>query len=466
MNRREFLQSSLVLPGLLTLQRPARPRGRVLVLGAGLAGLAAGHELDASGFDVTILEARARPGGRVFTMREPFSDGLYAEAGAARIQDSHAFTLRYVKRFGLALDPFFPDSGARVTVVAGRRIVGPLDLARVPLEFREEERRRGLPGNLTHYLFRHLEALGDVAAPGWPAGDLSQFETTIDEFCRRQGASPAMLRMIVLGHDLAGMSALQFLRDAALGMSTRTWFKIRGGNDLLPKAFAAALSDRIHYGAPVVRVEQDDASVRATYLRAGVPVTVGADYMVCTLPPPVLNGIDGVRALSRAKQTAIAGVGGLAMARVFLQARRRFWLERGESGWGASDEPMDVWDYTRDQPGTRGILGAYLSGRIARQVSELDPAARGPFVLERMERVHPGIREQFEASASCSWIADPWAMGASAVFDSGQLSRCYQALRAPEGRIHFAGEGTSPWSGWMNGGIESGLRAAAEVMAR
>src|SRR5688572_22898102 len=96
MKRREFLESALVLPALLSLQPgPSRPRGRVIVLGAGLAGLAAAHELDAAGFDVTILEARARPGGRVYTMREPFSDGLYAEAGAARIQDAHAFTLRF-----------------------------------------------------------------------------------------------------------------------------------------------------------------------------------------------------------------------------------------------------------------------------------------------------------------------------------------------------------------------------------
>jgi monoamine oxidase len=69
-------------------------RSRVLVLGAGLAGLAAAYELDAAGHEVLLVEARMRPGGRVYTMREPFSDGLDAEAGAARIQDTHAFTLR------------------------------------------------------------------------------------------------------------------------------------------------------------------------------------------------------------------------------------------------------------------------------------------------------------------------------------------------------------------------------------
>ena len=121
-SRRQFLQSALALPGLLALQSPSRPR--VIVLGAGLAGLSAAAELDRAGFDVLILEARTRAGGRVYTLREPFSDGLYAEVGAARIQDSHAFTMRYVKEFNLALDPFFPTEGSAVVRVAGKRLRG------------------------------------------------------------------------------------------------------------------------------------------------------------------------------------------------------------------------------------------------------------------------------------------------------------------------------------------------------
>ena len=465
--RRAFLQSAIALPALLSLQRAVtKPRGRVVVLGAGLAGLAAAHELDAAGFDVTILEARGRPGGRVYTMRAPFSDGLYADAGAARIQDSHTFTLRFVKQFGLTLEPFFPTSGARVTFVAGKRFSGPVAIGDIPLPFSEEERKLGIPGSLNKYLFSHLAELGDVSSASWPAQDLSRFEVSIDEFCRRQGATPGFIRMIALGHDLTGMSTLQFLRDAALGSSTKMWFKIRGGNDLLPKAFAASLSERIRYGSPVVRVEQDDNSVRVVYLRSDSPVTLVGDYIVCTLPPGVLRRVHIAPALSSAKQSAVTQVGSLAMARVFLQSRERFWLSRGETGWAASDDPMDIWDYTRDQPGRRGILGAYLSGRMALHVSALDRGARGPFIRERMERVHPGITEHAEVSASHSWIADRWALGAGVAFDAGQLSAHYQSLRRPEGRIHFAGEHTSPWSGWMNGGIESGLRAAAEITAR
>jgi monoamine oxidase len=477
MHRRTFLHTTaLAIPGMVHFgqgsggQAQQAKGRRVVIVGAGLAGLAAALELRRTGHHITVLEARTRPGGRVYTMREPFSDGLFADAGAARIQDSHQYTLRYVRQFDLTLDPFFPSSGSTVTRVAGKRIVGPprvpVDLAQVPLPFSDEEKKAGHIGCLMKYLFSHLPALGDPTAPGWPDRDVSRFETPIPDFCEQQGASPAFIRMIALGHDLGGMSALHLLRDAALGAATKQWFKIRGGNDLLPKAMAASLSDVILYGAPVARLEQDSANVRAVYLRAGVPVTIEADYLVCTIPFPVLRRVEVTPPLSPIKRAAIQQLDGLPMARVFLQSRRRFWLERGESGFASSDDPMDVWDYTRDQPGTRGILGAYTSGRMAHQVTSRAAVERGPFVLDMMERVHPGLRENYEGSASHSWIDDPWSLGAAADFRPGQMTAFYPSIGKPEGRFHFAGEHTSPWSGWMNGGLESGVRVASEIAAR
>jgi monoamine oxidase len=469
MHRRTFLHAlGVALPAAWLRQSPPRGQPQVIVVGAGLAGLAAADRLRDAGAAVTILEARTRPGGRVHTLREPFSDGLYAEAGAARIQDSHAFTLEYVKRFNLALDPFFPTSGNSVTVVGGRRVVTPqgvpVDLGALPLDVTAEERKIGLRGGLVKYLMSHASAIGDPFAPDWPSADLREFETSIGEFARGRGASPAFARLIALGHDLSGMSALHLLRDTLVGAKTTRWFRIRGGNDQLPMALAATLSDRIRYGAPVVRIAQSDANVSVTILRAGTPLTLSADAAICALPAAVIRNVEITPDPPLAKRTALIELGSLAMARVHLQLRRRFWAERGDTGWAMTDDPMDVWDYTRDQPGSRGILGAYLSGAIARQVSAMDARERGRFILERMERAHPGATEHFEASASYSWIDDPWARGAGAEFGPGQMSRHYQALRTHVGRIYFAGEYTSPWSGWMNGAIESGHRAAAALL--
>ena len=471
MNRREFLGAvSLGVPALVATTQPPRRATHVIVAGAGLAGLAAALQLIDAGCEVSILEARARPGGRVYTLRAPFSDGLYAEAGAARIQDSHDYTLRYVKRCGLSLDPFFPTSGNTVTVVAGRRMVTPqgtpLDLAQLPFDFSPEERKIGLRAATAKYLFSHMAALGDPASPAWRPTGAERFEVSIAEFCRRNGASAAFIRMVAFGHDLGGMSALHLLRDAAIGARTRLWYKIRGGNDQLPLALAALLSSRIRYGAAVARLEQDDSSVRVTYLRDRTPVTLRGNYLVCALPAAVMSRVDVRPALPALKREALTNLGSLPMARVHLQSARRFWIDRGDTGWGGTDDPMDVWDYSRDQAGRRGILGAYLSGRIAHRATAMSASERGRFVLDCMERLHPGMSEHFETSASHSWIDDPWALGAGAEFRPGQMTRYYETLRAPVGRIHFAGEYTSPWSGWMNGGLESGERVAAAIIER
>jgi len=120
----------------------AAPAKRILIIGAGLAGLVAGYELTQAGHDVIILEAKLRPGGHVLTLREPFSDGLYADAGAARIPDNHDLTLHYVQQFGLTLVPFYPANLTTITLIGGKRIPTPagqqLDLSQVPLSLTPE----------------------------------------------------------------------------------------------------------------------------------------------------------------------------------------------------------------------------------------------------------------------------------------------------------------------------------------
>ncbi len=132
--RREFLKSSMLLTAGITLAACSdasvnpvddfadlQSPKNIVIVGAGMAGLVAGYELTKAGFGVTVLEANNRVGGRVFTIREPFSDGLFAEAGAARIPPDHNHTLHYVELFGLTLDSFYPRSGNYLDYFGGNR---------------------------------------------------------------------------------------------------------------------------------------------------------------------------------------------------------------------------------------------------------------------------------------------------------------------------------------------------------
>ncbi|HEU4560185.1 MAG TPA: FAD-dependent oxidoreductase, partial [Longimicrobium sp.] len=126
---------------------------------------------------------------------------------------------------------------------------------------------------------------------------------------------------------------------------------------------------------------------------------------------------------------------------------------------------MHAVDATHGQPGRRGILEAFITGPNARRVAAMDAEARVRFALAQAARVHPGAARAFEHGASVCWDADPWALGDYAWFAPGEMRAFLPYLATPEGRIHFAGDHTSAWPGWMQGALASGIRAADEVHA-
>ncbi len=474
LDRRDFLKlSAYAAAGLALDPGPLARRGsprRIVILGAGLAGLSAASQLSEAGHDVVVLEAQRRPGGRVLTLREPFSDGLYAEAGAGRIPETHALTLHYVKAFGLELEPFFPTRGKQVLLVDGHRIpytkLEDVDMRAVTLDLTPEERRLGLAGMEAKYVTDLLPRLGDIEAPGWPPPQLAGIDRmSFGDFLFQSGASPAAAAYVSLGFEKT--SALDSLRDAT-HHHTRTLSKIRGGNDRLPKAFAARLSRLIRYGSPVVAIRQGTEGVEAVVeSAAGAREPVRGDFLICAIPFTVLRSIPVEPAFPAYKRGVIDTISSGSVTRIELQTRRRFWEDRGENGFASIDRPMEIWSPSWDQPGTRGLLQAYVYEDLARRVCAEDDASRIRFALDTLEKVHPGLAQNFEGGVAKCWDEDPWARGAYTLYMPGQLSNGWNALiERPEGRIHFAGEHVSPYPGWMQGALWSGHRAAAAVNAR
>jgi monoamine oxidase len=389
--RRQFLRRSVIAvagAGLiptgslkaLVLTGPAR---KVLILGAGMAGLVAAHELSKLGHDVTVLEARARPGGRVHTLREPFSDGLYAEAGAARIPENHDLTHRYVKEFQLQLEPFYPRRLSALRFDRGQREVGPID-------------------------------------------------SFTDAMTRNYGEG--------------------------LGGAPDRWTKIRGGSDLLPKAFAEKLGGKIHYGSPVVRIEQDANEARVVFLDSGRQQTLKADSVLCTIPFSVLRNIE-LPALSESKRDVIKSTHYDAVSRVYLQTKNRFWEDTGLNGFAFTKGAIEIWQPTWSQPRPRGILMTYARPGEAEKITSLVEKDRIATTLKQLEEIFPGLRANFEHGATKCWMDDEWSRGAWAFVGFSNFA----AAIAPEGRIHFAGEHLSPLSSWIQGALSSGLRAVKEI---
>ena len=392
LNRRQFLRRTAVAVAAAGLSRPqlsgavrilTAPARKVLILGAGMAGLVAAYELSKAGHDVTILEARMRPGGRVHTLREPFADGLYAEAGAARIHDSHALTLRYVKEFALPLEPFYPSRLRAVRFDRGRRE-----------------------------------------------------EVSIDGF------TDAMTRNY--GEELGG--------------KPEQWHKIKGGLDLLPKAFSEKLAGKIQYGAAVVKVEQDTKQARVVFVQGGRHQTLSADNVICTIPFSVLRDVE-LSGISPRKKELIRNTHYDAVSRVYLQTRNRFWEEKGLNGFAFTGGAIEIWQPSWSQPGPRGILMSYARPGEAERITKLKEKDRIASTLKQLNGIFSGLRENFESGVSKCWMDDEWSRGAWAFVGLND----FFSASVPEGRIHFAGDHLSPWYSWIQGALSSGLRVVKEI---
>src|SRR5262249_26702686 len=151
------------------------------------------------------------------------------------------------------------------------------------------------------------------------------------------------------------------------------------------------------------------------------------------------------------------------VTRAFLQFKTRVWEQAGLSGYGLSDLPIEnTYSPTLTQLGKNGILTAYTGGQRALDLAAMSESDRQRFVLAQMGNLFDGLNQPI-GGASQIWQEEEFARGALTYFEPGQMSTLLPIAQHPEGRIHFAGEHTSAWHGWMNGALESGNRAANEV---
>ncbi len=468
-SRRDLLAATTATALLRCASGPSRravlPRS-VLVLGGGLAGLACAFELGKRGFDVRVLEAQERPGGRIRTLRG-FPDGLHAEAGATQVAgDPHLLALFAELKVEL-VRPARTRWPKRVVFSKGRRMV--LD-ARQELpddgpKLRPDEEALDFGAQLGRYFGSPAEL--DPRTADWSRPELRALDAvSAEQLLIDRGASEGYRRFaeeaFCPNGSLKASSALALMREALNIQLEIGWTdtqRVAGGTDALPNALAQRLGARLLLGAQALRVDQADAGATVTFVRRGATEQLSAGHVVCALPGPVVRTLAFSPPLPEQTARAFERLNAVSVTRAHVATKSRFWNARGESGNAESDLPVGVIrDEGAAQQGSAGLLGVYATGANSRRLSGLAEPERHRELVDALERVHPGVKGELLSVRSLCWDNERHFRGAYTWLGLGQLTQEQPLLLAPHGAVHFAGEYNSHRPGFMHGALASARR--------
>jgi monoamine oxidase len=428
---------------------------RVVVAGVGLAGLSAAHELAAAGAAVTVLDAREYAGGRVRTIRD-FVDGQHAELGGEFIESDHKEIVALCQELGLRL----------VRVLRGgfthrfRDRHGVFHLSRTATWDELAD--------VLSPLIRRYKAVGANAS----ADTVREFATiSLREWLRRENAAPELHSMAdaLSGFFLADpddISVLPVVEQIANGGSPAQaeQHRIEGGNDRLIDALVRATPARLLLRHRLRAITQaSDRMILSVEDASGMTQEIEADCVVVTFPASTLRDVQIRPALPENQQRAIRRLSYGRAAKALVQSSQSLFGSRRARAFATDTRLGAFWDGSGEQEGPASIVTFLAGGSASRTLR--DAAAHDVRDL-LSDLCWLAIRAApITAVHVADWEADPWARGGYAYLDPG-FDSAWRPLRAQRaGRIVFAGEHTSErWQGYMNGAVESGRRAARELI--
>jgi monoamine oxidase len=467
---------------------PVAP-AKVVVVGAGISGLCVAYELEKHGHRVVILEAeRAHFGGRVRTTH--FGNGQYGEFGAMRIPETHQLTRHYVKEFGLTLRPFVQTNPKAYYFIRGQRVrIGDAEQLKKYFSLLPGEQKltiddiwaRGVPATLKELNDEERRQLlqGDFTSP--KLRELDQI--SLQQLQEKAGLSQDAIELLSSAWGLETQllaAATEHLREELKEIWVKTFDEIVGGMSKLPEAFVERLKQKPRQGCEVIALEHGSSKATAIYTSGKAVHREEGDFLVCTLPLPVLNRIPITPPLSPGKQRAIRQVSYDSATKVLALSARRFWeTDDGIYGGGsAGDSPTVFTYYPSDNAkdpvpavsqGPGVLLASYSWGGTARRLGLLPVGEIERVVRASLESLHPQLKghsELIEAWRHWSWDNHPWSMGAFSWFVPDQHVALYKELVRDEGRILLAGEHMSLTHTWIQGALESALATVASILQK
>jgi monoamine oxidase len=465
---------------------------KILILGAGLAGMTAALELSKQGYECEILEYNARAGGRVWTVRagtrfeelggatqiSDFDEGQYLNPGPWRIPYSHRALLDYCRRLGVPLEVFINHNRNtfihRTTANGGQPIhrnPATVDFVGYTSELLAKATNQGaLDETLTpDDREKLLEAMRSWGALDREYRYAGSSRRGYDEYMGAGHRSGVVSKQQELPDLLASEAWRSF--SAEWGYEALTMFQPVGGMDRIARAFERETSHMIRYESKVTQIRQSDDGVRVTYqnLRDGTEHEASGDYCICTIPLSVLSQIPAD--FTPAFREAVNSIPYASSVKVGLQFKRRFWEEDHRIYGGITSTDQDISQIAYPSNGFFGkkgvLLGAYMYGGAASLSYTADsPQERIRRAFEAGAKIHPQYHDEFETGFAVAWHRVPWTLGCAASYVGTTRADYYDTLLQPDGRVYLAGEHLSHLGAWMEGAILSSIDTIKAVHAR
>ncbi|WP_245831003.1 flavin monoamine oxidase family protein [Sediminibacillus massiliensis] len=457
----------------------------IIIIGAGMSGLVAGSLLKGAGHSVTILEGRDRVGGRVYTVREPFVEGGYLDVGAMRIPGSHLLTKEYIKKFNLRTNKFVNSTPQDLLHVNGLTVrrdhyESNPDIFNIPLHPHEKNKTAQ---ELIEWALKPFIELYQKTPISQRKELLHRYDSySMENFLKcnpfgRSLSSNAIYKIKVLigVEGFPEYSFVNIIRDIIFPIFTNSndFVEIEGGNDYLPKAFMPLLSSNIQFRKKVTSIyQQKKMRVQTQDLETGKYQDFTSDLVIATIPFTVLQFIEvhPYSSISFMKRRAIKEIHNVASVKIGLQFRTQFWRNHDLHQSNLITDMTSRFTYTpssTNQDGPGVLLASYSWSDNALLWDGLPEEEKINQVLEDLAKIFGmEVYKEYITGMSHSWNRTQFSNGAFTLYKPNQYTDFSEVIRLPEGNLHFAGEHTSSFHGWIEGAVESGVRVAMEVQER